>query len=167
MIEVGLGLATLSQTIMAMSGPLHSRHVYDAIARRYPALEIVDEKEQQKFQDIIDSKKRGKGSPTKSKGKAFDSLPFSPSVFFFGFFFSPVVQRTPKELRRNGRCRPISMLLNFGAAVYILVANCMYLREMCASNGMLSPSSIPSSSNFFDQTVLFLPVSRTHSTQLP
>ncbi|KAK0470630.1 mitochondrial ribosomal subunit S27-domain-containing protein [Armillaria novae-zelandiae] len=40
-----------------------------AIARQYPALELVDEKEQQRFQDIIDRKKRGKGAPTKSKGK--------------------------------------------------------------------------------------------------
>ncbi|KAG7442151.1 uncharacterized protein BT62DRAFT_446381 [Guyanagaster necrorhizus] len=38
-----------------------------AIARRYPALEIVDEKEQQRFQDIIDRKKRGKGAPKKLK----------------------------------------------------------------------------------------------------
>ncbi|KAK0200430.1 mitochondrial ribosomal subunit S27-domain-containing protein [Desarmillaria ectypa] len=40
-----------------------------SIARRYPALELVDEKEQQRFQDIVDRKKRGKGAPTKSKGK--------------------------------------------------------------------------------------------------
>ncbi|RDB19315.1 Mitochondrial 37S ribosomal protein S27 [Hypsizygus marmoreus] len=40
------------------------------IARKYPELEIVDEVEEQRLQDVEDRKKRGKGAPKKAKTKA-------------------------------------------------------------------------------------------------
>ncbi|KAF8650033.1 hypothetical protein AX16_005450 [Volvariella volvacea WC 439] len=40
------------------------------IARMYPELEIVDEVEEQRLQDVEDKKKRGKGAPKKAKTKA-------------------------------------------------------------------------------------------------
>ncbi|KAF5387018.1 hypothetical protein D9615_002047 [Tricholomella constricta] len=40
------------------------------LARKYPALELVDEDEEQRLQDIEDRKKRGKGAPKKAKSKA-------------------------------------------------------------------------------------------------
>lgn len=39
------------------------------LARLYPELEIIDEDEEQRFQDITDRKKRGKGAPKKAKTK--------------------------------------------------------------------------------------------------
>lgn len=39
------------------------------IARLYPELEIVDEDEVQRLQDVEDKKKRGKGAPKKIKVK--------------------------------------------------------------------------------------------------
>lgn len=39
------------------------------IARKYPELEVADEYEQQRFQDVIDKKRRGKGAPKKAKSK--------------------------------------------------------------------------------------------------
>ncbi|THV07956.1 hypothetical protein K435DRAFT_825260 [Dendrothele bispora CBS 962.96] len=39
------------------------------IARRYPELEVTDEDEEQRFQDIEDRKKRGKGAPKKARTK--------------------------------------------------------------------------------------------------
>ncbi|KAG6861787.1 hypothetical protein C0995_012291 [Termitomyces sp. Mi166 len=40
------------------------------LARQYPELELVDEDEEQRLQDIEDKKKRGKGVPKKAKTKA-------------------------------------------------------------------------------------------------
>ncbi|KAF8061770.1 mitochondrial ribosomal subunit S27-domain-containing protein [Lyophyllum atratum] len=40
------------------------------LARQYPALELIDEDEEQRVQDIEDRKKRGKGAPKKAKTKA-------------------------------------------------------------------------------------------------
>ncbi|KAG6916904.1 hypothetical protein DXG01_004737 [Tephrocybe rancida] len=40
------------------------------LARQYPELELVDEDEEQRFQDVEDRKKRGKGAPKKAKTKA-------------------------------------------------------------------------------------------------
>ncbi|KAH0584626.1 hypothetical protein H2248_010159 [Termitomyces sp. 'cryptogamus'] len=40
------------------------------LARKYPELELVDEDEEQRLQDIEDRKKRGKGAPKKAKTKA-------------------------------------------------------------------------------------------------
>ncbi|KAJ4489967.1 mitochondrial ribosomal subunit S27-domain-containing protein [Lentinula aciculospora] len=37
------------------------------VARMYPELELVDEDEEQRLQDIEDRKKRGKGAPKKAK----------------------------------------------------------------------------------------------------
>jgi predicted DNA binding CopG/RHH family protein len=39
------------------------------IARKYPELELIDEDEEQRWQDIEDRKKRGKGAPKKAKTK--------------------------------------------------------------------------------------------------
>lgn len=39
------------------------------IARQYPELELVDEQEEQRMQDVEDKKKRGKGAPKKAKSK--------------------------------------------------------------------------------------------------
>lgn len=39
------------------------------IARKYPELELVDEDEEQRWQDVEDRKKRGKGAPKKAKSK--------------------------------------------------------------------------------------------------
>jgi small subunit ribosomal protein S33 len=39
------------------------------IARKYPELELVDELEEQRWQDVEDRKKRGKGAPKKAKSK--------------------------------------------------------------------------------------------------
>jgi len=39
------------------------------IARLYPELEITDEDEEQRFQDVEDRKKRGKGAPKKARTK--------------------------------------------------------------------------------------------------
>jgi small subunit ribosomal protein S33 len=47
------------------------------IARRYPELEVVDEYEQQRLQDVADKKRRGKGAPKKAKSaSAFRTLLF-------------------------------------------------------------------------------------------
>ncbi|KAG6852455.1 hypothetical protein C0991_011806 [Blastosporella zonata] len=40
------------------------------LARKYPELELVDEVEEQRLQDVEDRKKRGKGAPKKAKTKA-------------------------------------------------------------------------------------------------
>ena len=39
------------------------------IIRRYPELEMVDEDEQQRFEDVAYKRKRGKGAPKKAKTK--------------------------------------------------------------------------------------------------
>ncbi|KAM6500965.1 Mitochondrial ribosomal subunit S27 domain containing protein [Amanita muscaria] len=39
------------------------------IARQYPELELVNEIEEQRLQDVEDRKKRGKGAPKKAKTK--------------------------------------------------------------------------------------------------
>ncbi|KAG6817041.1 hypothetical protein H0H87_000453 [Tephrocybe sp. NHM501043] len=39
------------------------------LARQYPELELVDEDEEQRLQDVEDRKKRGKGAPKKAKSK--------------------------------------------------------------------------------------------------
>jgi small subunit ribosomal protein S33 len=39
------------------------------IAREFPQLELVDEDEEQRWQDIEDRKERGKGAPKKAKTK--------------------------------------------------------------------------------------------------
>jgi len=39
------------------------------IARKYPELELIDEDEEQRWQDVDDRKKRGKGAPKKAKTK--------------------------------------------------------------------------------------------------
>lgn len=39
------------------------------IARRYPELEIVNEREIERLQDVLDRKRRGKGPPKKAKSK--------------------------------------------------------------------------------------------------
>lgn len=41
-----------------------------AIARQYPELELVDEDEQQRLQDVADRRKRGKGAPKKAKDES-------------------------------------------------------------------------------------------------
>ncbi|KAG5637913.1 hypothetical protein H0H81_002674 [Sphagnurus paluster] len=46
------------------------------LARQYPSLELVNEDEEQRLQDIEDRKKRGKGAPkkAKTKGTFYNSL---------------------------------------------------------------------------------------------
>ena len=44
------------------------------LARQYPELEMIDEDEEQRFQDVADRKKRGKGAPKKAKTKGTFSL---------------------------------------------------------------------------------------------
>ncbi|KAG7088657.1 hypothetical protein E1B28_012629 [Marasmius oreades] len=39
------------------------------VMRQYPDLELVDEDEEQRLQDVEDKKKRGKGAPKKAKTK--------------------------------------------------------------------------------------------------
>jgi len=39
------------------------------IARKYPDLEIVNEDEEERLQDVLERKKRGKGAPKKAKSK--------------------------------------------------------------------------------------------------
>lgn len=39
------------------------------LARKHPELELVDEVEEQRWQDVEDRKKRGKGAPKKAKTK--------------------------------------------------------------------------------------------------
>lgn len=39
------------------------------IVRRYPELEMIDEDEQQRFEDVAYKRKRGKGAPKKAKTK--------------------------------------------------------------------------------------------------
>jgi hypothetical protein len=46
-----------------------------ALARQYPELELVDEDEAQRIQDVDDKKKRGKGAPAKAKNKGQYSFP--------------------------------------------------------------------------------------------
>ncbi|KAF4616328.1 hypothetical protein D9613_008639 [Agrocybe pediades] len=40
------------------------------IIRKYPELEMVDDEEQERLQDVIDRRRRGKGAPKKAKSKA-------------------------------------------------------------------------------------------------
>ncbi|KAF9041193.1 mitochondrial ribosomal subunit S27-domain-containing protein, partial [Panaeolus papilionaceus] len=40
------------------------------IIRQYPELEMVNEDEEERLQDVIDRKKRGKGAPKKAKTKS-------------------------------------------------------------------------------------------------
>jgi hypothetical protein len=40
------------------------------IARQYPELELVNELEEQRLQDVEDRKKRGKGAPKKAQSKS-------------------------------------------------------------------------------------------------
>ena len=40
-----------------------------SLARQYPELELVDEDEEQRLQDVEDKKRRGKGPPKKAKTK--------------------------------------------------------------------------------------------------
>lgn len=44
------------------------------IAREYPELEIINEAEQQRLQDVLDRKTRGKGTPKKAKNKGMSIL---------------------------------------------------------------------------------------------
>ena len=46
------------------------------ITRRYPELEIVNEDEEERLQDVFDRKKRGKGPPKKAKSKGCRILNF-------------------------------------------------------------------------------------------
>jgi len=39
------------------------------IIRKYPELELVDDEEEERLQDVIDRRKRGKGPPKKAKSK--------------------------------------------------------------------------------------------------
>ncbi|KAK1220989.1 mitochondral 37S ribosomal protein S27 [Marasmius sp. AFHP31] len=43
---------------------------YARVMRQYPELELIDEDEEQRLQDVEDKKKRGKGAPKKAKTKA-------------------------------------------------------------------------------------------------
>ncbi|KDR68451.1 hypothetical protein GALMADRAFT_129591 [Galerina marginata CBS 339.88] len=40
------------------------------IIRKYPQLELVDDDEEERLQDVIDRKRRGKGAPKKAKTEA-------------------------------------------------------------------------------------------------
>lgn len=44
------------------------------IAREYPELEIINEAEQQRLQDVLDRKTRGKGTPKKAKNKGMSAV---------------------------------------------------------------------------------------------
>jgi hypothetical protein len=50
------------------------------IMRQYPALELVDEDEEERLIDVLERKKRGKGAPKKAKTKCEPY--FLVSVFF-------------------------------------------------------------------------------------
>ena len=47
------------------------------IARQYPDLEIVNEDEEERLQDVLERKKRGKGPPKKAKSKGIFVPPFA------------------------------------------------------------------------------------------
>jgi len=46
------------------------------IAREYPDLEIVNEDEEERLQDVLERKKRGKGAPKKAKSKGISGTSF-------------------------------------------------------------------------------------------
>lgn len=48
------------------------------IIRQYPELEMVNEDEEERLQDVIDRKKRGKGAPKKAKTKSASFLRLNP-----------------------------------------------------------------------------------------
>ncbi|PPR08242.1 hypothetical protein CVT24_001284 [Panaeolus cyanescens] len=56
------------------------------IIRQYPELEMVNEDEEERLQDVIDRKKRGKGAPKKAKTKsALSHLSYSDQSNFVAF----------------------------------------------------------------------------------
>lgn len=73
------------------------------IARQYPELQLVDEEESQRFRDIEDKKRRGKGAPKKAKTKG--TLVFLTLRRPRQLNLPPLSQRTVGERARSGRCR--------------------------------------------------------------
>jgi len=51
------------------------------ITRQYPELEIVNEDEEERLQDVLDRKKRGKGPPKKAKSKGCPILSFFRNTY--------------------------------------------------------------------------------------
>lgn len=72
------------------------------IIRRYPELEMVDEDEQQRFEDVAYKRKRGKGAPKKAKTKG--ALPgwFSSRELHADLTMS-ILQRTVEDWARSGK----------------------------------------------------------------
>ena len=52
------------------------------IIRQNPALELVDEDEEERVNDVLDRKKRGKGAPRKARSKGVFRFRVSVSLFF-------------------------------------------------------------------------------------
>lgn len=52
------------------------------IIRRYPELEMVNDDEEERLQDVLEKRRRGKGPPKKAKGKGqlFSFLPLFGSL---------------------------------------------------------------------------------------
>ena len=68
------------------------------IVRKYPELEMVDEDEVERLEDVIEKKKRGKGAPKKAKSKG---------IFTALFHFHKTNCRSyfTEESRRMGKKR--------------------------------------------------------------
>jgi small subunit ribosomal protein S33 len=58
------------------------------LARQYPELELVDEDEEQRLQDVEDKKKRGKGPPKKAKTKGMTISDYPVRWFGLNIFSS-------------------------------------------------------------------------------
>lgn len=66
------------------------------IARQYPELEMVDEDERQRLQDVADRRKRGKGAPKKTK---------KDGQGYFSRFLCPRSCKTTGDSRRTQRTK--------------------------------------------------------------
>ena len=69
------------------------------MCRQYPALEIVNEEEEERLQDVLERKRRGKGAPKKAKSAGItNSSSRQLDLLIIGFH----PQRTAEDWARNG-----------------------------------------------------------------
>ena len=88
------------------------------IIRRYPELEMVDEDEQQRFEDVAYKRKRGKGAPKKAKTKGALLERFSLKELHADLTMS-ILQRTVEDWARSGKAK---------VAIFVQ-PNAMFLRR--------------------------------------
>jgi len=71
----------------AMASYYPTRINLSRIVRKYPELEMVDEDELERQEDVAAKRKRGKGAPKKAKSKCTSGTTFSPCVIGLHLLF--------------------------------------------------------------------------------